>query len=59
MQNSIDNLFDQHAKKDLIMDAQGLGVDQQGVNVDANQADEMTHVKESIIDRMWENYRRS
>ncbi|XP_057431061.1 uncharacterized protein LOC130723928 [Lotus japonicus] len=58
MQYARDNLFDQYAQEDLIMDAQGLQVDQQGVNVDANQAAEMAHVRETIADQMWENFNR-
>ena len=42
----------------MITDEQGLRVDQQGINIDATQANQMAQVRETIANQMWESYRK-
>lgn len=41
------------------MDEQDLRVDQEGVNIDANQVSKMAQVQKTIANQMWEDYNRS
>ena len=59
MQNGADTLFDQYGQEVMDMDEQGLRVEQQGVDVNTNQAAEMAQVRQIIANEMWENYCRS
>ena len=57
MKNGADTLFDQYAQQLVDMNDQWLSVEQQGVN--ENQEAEMTQVRQTITNEMWENYHRS
>ncbi|XP_019442421.1 PREDICTED: uncharacterized protein LOC109347155 [Lupinus angustifolius] len=59
LQHSKDRLFGQYSGEDFIVHDQGLNVNQQSINVDAQQATEMTEVRETIATQIWESYRRS
>ncbi|XP_019429998.1 PREDICTED: uncharacterized protein LOC109337448 [Lupinus angustifolius] len=48
LQHSEDRLFGQYSREDLIVDDQGLNVNQQGINVDAQQATKMVEVRDTI-----------
>lgn len=52
LQQSIDTLFNQYDKEELITYEQGLSVDQEGVNMNANYVVEMTQVRETIVNQM-------
>ena len=58
LQHRIDRLFGQYSVEDLITNEQGLRVDQQGINIDATQANQIAQVRETIANQMWESYRR-
>ena len=57
MQHGTLRLFGDYSREYMIVDRQSLRVDQEVVD-NATEATQMAQVRETIVDQIWDNYRR-
>ena len=58
MQHSQDRLCRNYSREDMIVDRQSLMVDKKCIDINVTKATQMAQVRETIVNQMWDNYRR-